>query len=376
MATPTLSELLDSPTRREVEAVVLALQGTTENPISDWFIGAVWRTMMKLERHVIHDLVSNALPAMAEGAYLDTTTEEWIATLARGWYEVDRAAATLARQAIVLACAAGQGPHTITAGAHAFIATDGKRYISATGGTLNGGNTLAIDVQAESPGAARGLVNALAVETVLPGVTVQSAAIDVVVGVSQYGSDEESLESVIVRCDERFPGIEDVPETDRVEDWVRAASAEITRVRLDGDPVNPGGVIVTVAGVSGAVTGGAVTAAQAYVDDRQAITDLNTVQNASNLAINVGGTAYVPAAFEAEVKAAANAAWIAYLASTKIGSKVYFAELLQAVMDAGAIEFSGALVGAGVDGNVALGASEVPIAGGSLLTQIAWLVVP
>ena len=364
-----------TPAREDVEAVLLALQGTTTTPITDWFKGAVWRTMLKLERHVIHDLVANALPAMAEGAYVDTTTEEWIATLARGWYELDRTAAGFARQAITLACdtAPGHGPYTIVADGVILLATDGKRYLSATGGSLTPGNSLDIDVLAESPGAARGLVNALV--TPLPGVTITAAAIDIVASVPQYGADEETLDALKERIDYRWPDIETVDETDRVEVWVKAASTEVTRVRLDADPTYPGGVLVTIAGSSGAVTGGAVTAAQAYVDARQGITDLNTVQNAANLAVNATGSVTVPAARLTEIQAAANAAWVAYLASTQIGSRVFRTELVQAVMDQGAIDSTVALSGAGGDGNVALGSNEVPIAGGALSSQLTWTTV-
>lgn len=362
-----------TPAREDVEAVLLALQGTVENPVTDFFKGGVWRTMMKLERHVIHDLVANALPAMAEGAYPDTTTEEWIATLARGWYELDRIAAGFARQAITIACDTTHGPYTIAADAVIFLATDGKRYISATGGTLNTSNSLALDVLAESPGAARGLVNALV--TSLPGVTVTAAAIDIVSTVPQYGADEETVDALKGRIADRWPDIETVDETDRVEVWVKAASTAVTRVRLDADPTYPGGVLVTIAGVSGAVAGGEVTACQTYVDARQAITDLNTVQNATNAAIDATGSVTVPAARLTEIQAAANAAWIAYLASTQIGDKIFRTELVQAIMDQGAIDCVVALTGAGGDGNVALGSNEVPIAGGDLASQLTWTTV-
>src|SRR5262245_55014424 len=341
-----------TPGRADVEAVLLALQGTAVNPITDWHKGAVWRTMMKLERHIIHDLVANALPAMAEGAYPDTTTEEWVSTLARGWYELDRITAGIAKQAVTLACDGSHGPYTISADTLFLRATDGKIYISSTGGTLNTSSSLAIDVVAESPGAARGLVNSLI--TPLPGVTVALAAIKIISTVSQYGADEETLEALKARIDARWPIIETVDTMDRVEAWVRAASTEVTRVRLDADPTYQGGVLVTIAGVSGAVSGGAVTAAQTYVDDRQAITDLNTVQNASNVSIDTSGTVTVPADVAADIKAAADAAWIAYLASTQIGTKVYRTELVQALMDAGAIDCVVSLTGAGSDGNVAL----------------------
>lgn len=360
-----------TPSREDVEAVLLALQGTIKNPITDFHKGAVWRTMMKLERHVIHDLVANALPAMAEGAYPDTTTEEWVGILARGFYELDRVAAGFARQAITLACAAGKGPHTIAADRQIFLATDGKRYLSATGGTLTGGSTLDIDVLAESPGAARGLVNALV--TSLDGVTVVAAAIDVVGGDPQFGSDQETVEALQERIADRWPDIVTVDEMDRVEHWIREASDEVTRVKPDPDPTYPGGVIWTMAGVSGAVGSGEVTAAQAYIDARQAITDLNTVQNAANLAIDATGTVTVPVDRLAEIQAAANAAWIDYLAVTKIGGKVYKTELIQALMDAGAIDEAVALTGAAGDGNVVLGSNQVPIAGGALASQLTWV---
>jgi hypothetical protein len=372
MSDLTIRGILGAPSREDVLRVILALQATDENPVTDWHVGAVWRTMLKLEAHVIHDLVTNALPDMAEGAYLDTSGDEWITTLARYWYEIDRVQAGIARQTVTLACATGYGPYTIAADRLILSATDGKRYLSETGGSLTGGNTLAIDVIAEGPGAARGLVSGLV--TQLAGVTIADAAIRVITGVPQYGADEESVGSVSNRCDGRWPDIETIGEEDRVSIWAKAASTEITRIRLDADPSWPGGVLVTVAGVSGAVSGGAVTAARAYIDDRQAITDLNTVQNASNLSIDATGTVTVPTEHLAAIQAAADDAWVSYLAGAQIGASVYVSELIQAIMDAGAIDAVVALSGADPNGNVALSSNEVPIAGGSLAAQLTWVV--
>jgi hypothetical protein len=371
MPVPTLAGLLVSPSRDSVKAQLLIYLQRPEFGVTDWHPGAVIRTQLELETEVLEDLVSQVLPIMVAGGYLDSSDKDWLTDLAKGWYARERLLATVAQQTVTLACAAGFGPYNIVAGLLALRATDGRIYYASSGGTLSGGGSLAITAIAESPGQARGLISSLA--TPLQGVTIQAAAIRIISGVSQFGSDEEPDATLLLRCDARWPDDDAIETEDRVATWAKAASTEITRVKLAPDETNSGGVVLTVAGVSGAVSSGAVTAANAYVADRAPITDYVTTQNATNLVVNAGGTVIVPATLEVAAKAAADAAWIAYLAAVQIGAKVYAAELVQAVMDAGAIDFQGATVN-GSGTAVTLGSAEVPVAG-TLPSALTWVAI-
>lgn len=370
---PELADILATPTEDEVGAELLAGFAKKYNPVTDWHEGAVMRTMYELSKEVTFDLVAGAVPEMAKGVFTDTSDGDWLTLLARYWYQRDRSPSGIAVQDVTLVCSAGNGPYTIVAGMTALLATDGSRYFATTGGTLTNGGSLLIEATAESPGAARGLVSQM--DTPLAGVTVQSAAIRIVLSVPQFGADEEGDAALAARCDERFPDLTLVPEEDRVVKWAKAGSDEVTRTKLDPDPTYPGGVIVSLADDTGGVGAGAVVDVQAYIDARAPITDLITAQAAVNATINTGGTVTVARERLLEVQAAAEEAWMAYLSGTQIGGKVRRAELTQALMDAGAIDTTAALGGADADGNVVLGSNEVPVEGATLEVALNWVLI-
>jgi hypothetical protein len=369
----TLAEILASPTKDQILDDLLAEVARSEFPVTDWSSGGVVRTLLALEAEVLFDLISEAIPALAAEGFADTADGDWLTTVARGLFQRDRSLAGFPIQTITLAYAAGSTPTPlpITVGQTAFVATDGRRYVAATGGSLAAGGTLSVDVKAESPGASRGLVTGTAIPTA--GVTVTAAAVKVVSTVPQFGADEEPDAALIERCEARWPSLEDVPDEDRLVRWAKAASTEVTRVRLDADPTYAGGILVTVAGAGGAVTGGAVTAVQEYFDERSAITDLNTAQNATNVQIDATGTVTVSAALADQVKAKAQEAWVAYLLAAQIGTAVFIDELTRAVIDAGAIDITDQeLNGAG---DVALASDQVPTPGDDLADALTWVTV-
>lgn len=375
MTSPALADVLAFAGRIETEATLLSFLGDADFPVTDWNSGAVMRTFLELETEVIDDLITQTLPLVLAEGFPDTSDGDWLTAIAHGLFGIDRVLGTIATQTIKIACDATHGPYVITAGARFFTATDGRRYVAATGGTLSPSGTLTLDVTGESPGAALGLVSAVAKDSPMPGVSLVTAAIKIVSSVPQYGRNDETDNALVARCIARWPSLTDTSDTDRVEVWARAASTEVTRIRLDADNTNPGGVVLTVAGASGAVSGSAVTAVQAYVDARAPITDYITAQNASNLTITATANVTVPVARLADIQAAADAAWNAYLASAQIGATVYRSQLLKAVMDAGAIDIQVLhLNGLGVDVN--LGSSQVPVPDGAgLASLLTWIAV-
>jgi Baseplate J-like protein len=375
----TINDLLPPVALDDVRALVLSFFAVPQNPITDWYSGAVQRTMMELEAAVITDLVGGALPGLALNGYPDSASGDSLTTLAHGWFETDRDPATFATQTVTLICDATHGPYTIAVDRFLAKSTDGAVYSAITGGTLSTGSSLTIDMGAQSPGAARGLIASLI--TALPGVSVQAAAIKIISGVTQFGSDGDDDATVLANIDDRFPDLDTLPTQDRLITWTQQASNDPTRFRLDPDTVNAGGVMLTLADPGGGVAGGVVTAVQTAIDQHLAITDLVTVQAAANVTVNAGngsagtgGTVIVASARLAAVQAAANAAWVAYLASAQIGANVFLLQLEKAVMDAGALNFTGANLN-GVAADFAMGTTQVPVPGGSLATQLTWVTV-
>lgn len=370
--TVALTDLLPLVTIDDAKAIVLAGLDVPENKVTNWYAGAILRTMLELEALVISDAGGGGIPGVAAERFATTAEEESLTEVAHAQWDVDRDPAAVAIQAVVLACDADHGPYAITIGRFIARDTNQARYVAATGGTLSTSSTLAIDMSSMSPGQMRGLVATL--ETSLPGVTVLSAAVKVVSLVAQVGADAETDASVKDRCAARLPDVDATPDEETLVEWAKAAVTSTTRYRLDPDNSNSGGVIFTVAGASGAIPGGDVTTIQAYVRSRLGITDYVTVQNASNATITPAGTATVPAAKAAAVKVAANAAWVAYLSAAKVGAEVFLEQLTKAVMNAGATNFTGAKLN-GSAADVTLSSAEVPVPSGLLADDLDWVLV-
>ena len=373
MSVTDLTDLLAMPSRDAIEAMALTFLANPAFRVTNWNSGGVMRTILEVATEELNDLLNNAIPDQFAEGFVDTSDGDWTAADAHGLYGLDQVRATTAVQTITLACDATHGPYPFTVlSSRIAVATDGRLYTNATTGTLSPSSTLVLDFAGQSPGAAGGLIAALSPP--LPGVTVIAAATKVVGGVPQFGGNDEDDSTLIGRCLARFPDQAAIPAIDRVQKWALASGTEITRTRLDADQVNPGGVLVTVAGISGAVSGGAVTAAQAYIDARSAITDYVIAQNATNLAITISGTVFVPAAIEAQAQAAADASWTAYLTTAQIGATVYLARLAQALADAGVTDTTSLSIGGSPD--ITLTANQVPITSGSVpSTALTWVAV-
>jgi uncharacterized phage protein gp47/JayE len=190
------------------------------------------------------------------------------------------------------------------------------------------------------------------------------------------GKDEEADAALIARCEARWPDLAAIPTQSRYGKWAKAASAEVTRVRLEEDTTYLGKLYVTLAGVAGAVSGGAVTAVQNYIDPRASIGRIIVARNSSARQITAAGTVQVAAAKLVAVQLLAQTLWQAVLFAANIGQVVRVADLVRAVMDAGAIDFTGPLLNGG--GNVALASTEVPILNTAtplLATQLTWQAV-
>jgi hypothetical protein len=381
MTVPTIADLLTPPSADDIEGLLLAYLQVAANPITDWNSGAVQRIMLKVEKQIIVDLLGpgtppalqSALAGLLANGYHDSATDsDSLETLAHGWYGLDVVDGTFAVQTVTLSCDGTHGPYSFTAGLQEGLASDGALYVAAGSGTLSSGGSLALDFHARSVGLAKALISQLA--RPLPGVTVASAAIKVVTGVPQFGSDPEPDADVRAAIAGRFPDLAALGTEDRVITWAKASDPTITRCRLDPDVNTPGAVILTVAGVSGPVGAGVVTAAAAYILVRQPITDVIEVDNAITASVTPGGTVTVRAARLAEVQAEADAAWSAYLASSQIGASVYLLQLIQAVMDAGADNFvSPTLNGLGQD--LGLASHAVPVPAGTLAALLTWVSI-
>jgi len=204
----------------------------------------------------------------------------------------------------------------------------------------------------------------------------------------QQGSDDETNDSVVSRCIGRWPSLGLNNVTDKYVMWVRQCSLDngygIEKVAVRPSATVAGQVDLTIATASGTASGTVVTAVQNYINARSGITEKGNVIAASTLDVVPTGTVTVRNEDIDTVKAAADAAWRAYIIALPIGGDVAtgtpgvvrLSELVQAIMDAGAIDYSGLqLNGAAV--NKALATSTVGVigSGGDLSASLTWTAV-
>lgn len=374
MSVQEISTLLTPPSQDAIEELELAYIAIPVNPVTDWESGGVQKVMWQIEVQILIDLlgpgtppaVASMLAQLAANGYPDSATGESLTTLADGWFDVEANPGAFAVQTVTLACDGSHGPYIITAGINEATASDGKVYVAAAGGTLGSGGSLTVAFDARTVGLAKALITGLA--QALPGVTVSGAT------VTSFGADADNDATIQAACGSRFPTPGAIPSEDRVIAWIMAAGTTTTRVRPTPDPTLAGGVLFTIANATGPVSGGDVTTAAAYVLARQGITDNNTIQNATAANITPGGTVTVPLAQLAAIQAAADAAWVTYLSVSQIGAEVYLLKLIQVVMDAGALNFiDPTLNGTGAD--VVLSSGQVPVAVGTLISELTWMGV-
>jgi uncharacterized phage protein gp47/JayE len=206
--------------------------------------------------------------------------------------------------------------------------------------------------------------------------------------IAQQGADEESDAALRERCRGRWASLSDVPTESLVRLWCRLASPEIARVSVDANPGLPGGIIVTIASGVGGASPAAQLAVRTYILARLrgyvgtpgpadpavgGSAEESVIVNSAKLrSITPTGFVSVPRGLVTQVQQAADRLWLAYLASLDIGGLVREAELVQAIMDAGAIDAEPTLTGGSP--NIQLDPGEVAVvaAGTSLTASLAW----
>lgn len=192
----------------------------------------------------------------------------------------------------------------------------------------------------------------------------------------QPGIAAETDIALIARCYERWPDLTAIPE-DKHSVWAKQANPAIKRVSVIVDPVIGGRYLVTIAGSPGTapLSGTIVTEAQTSIDQQEGITRISLVAAAANTTVtatnSTNGFVKAPAGQLAEIQAAANLAWAAYVDATIIGGVIRVAKLEQILLDAGATDLVGLLINGG--GNLQLATNHAAIAAD--LASLTWIGV-
>ncbi len=145
----TLEELLTEQTSEQVYARVIAYLQDEGFPVTDWEVGGVERTRAKAFTKSLADLVSSVIPTITAGGFVDYAVDAWLRLLAKQRYDLDFNEKTYTKGAMLLACSASAGPHTIAAEQLIARFSSGNRYINTTGGVLASGGTLELAWRSE-----------------------------------------------------------------------------------------------------------------------------------------------------------------------------------------------------------------------------------
>lgn len=328
MAAPTLEELLAPPTSDDAMATLLQRLSGQGFPVTTWQSGDPARTLLQLFADGFADF-GTLMVAIASGGFAALATGDWLTLVAKQVYGLDREDATFTQGTCVLTCTATAPGYTIQAGQLVGISAGGLRFANTTGGNLEAGGTLNVTFQGESPGSAYNVsINTITeLGTPLPGVTINNPDAGSGTWITQVGTDEESDASLQGRCAARWPSLATVATLDVFDLWAKAASNQVTRTLAQTDATVAGQVNLWLAGASGGVAAGVVTAVQAYVDARMLLTSVCVAASATNEPVELQATLYVKAGFEATAIAYAQRAAEWHISSAAINGTLYLSDL-------------------------------------------------
>lgn len=283
----TLANLILEETKAQIYARGLALASAFGLNTTSWSTGDPTRSLYHFVSEILASLEPNVAGFVKSG-FLGYATGDWLTLHAKELYNVDRIEATYASGTVRLANGGG-GLYVLQPGDVTVKASGSRKtYRNVDGGTLasGAGNTLDLVFTADEPGSAS-TANASDINTMvtnLLGVTCNNLG-------ALLGFDEEDDASLRDRCRAKLGTLSASGPRDAydsvVRDPTKTGTMEITRSRTVADSVT-GDVTTYVAGPSGAVSGGAVAAAQTAVEVWAAPLCITpTVANSSSVNIDV-----------------------------------------------------------------------------------------
>jgi uncharacterized phage protein gp47/JayE len=271
----TLDELLIGKTADEILERELSLVQDKGLPITDYFSGAAGRTMLEVNASVTED-VYESVKRIAKWGTLSESEDDWLDARIYDEYLLERNPATFAVHQCVLTCTTGFGPYTISP--NSLWSTtpgqpeDAKAFSVLTGGTLNDGGTLTIEVIAERSGSAYNVApNSITIlRTPLPGVSINNPAMPVInTSLLMTAQDRENDEEYIRRA-RLSRAVIGAGRTDELyEYWARTARSEVKQVKVYSEHPRGQGTVDIVIHGDDVLTSGIVADVNAYIQLRK-----------------------------------------------------------------------------------------------------------
>jgi phage-related baseplate assembly protein len=282
-----LKDLTTPPTEDELLDSFLGIFAQGLLPVTQWQPGSVARTIAKLLAKGCAG-VASVVSKTALSGFNSTATGAWLTILSREVFGNDRYPATFARGSAVLALSSAlAGPYTVAARQLWFV-WNGKLYRNTTGGTLSFASPLTVSFSAESAGADYNAPdNGLAWKTPLAGASVTSSTI------STQGTDEETDASLRLRNSGKWGTVGIAANAAGYQALARAASVQVTRCRVRENYPVDGTITLRLAGPSGGVDAGVLSAVDAYINGpaivRRALCTTVVVQSSDEQTVVIAG---------------------------------------------------------------------------------------
>ncbi len=304
--TTTSSQLLTPPTKDEIVQLVIDELASLGYPADAWQVGSVHRNLIEAFSKM-YEQSGYALLDLAAARYNDTATGPYLTKLSKSHFNHDRKLATPTRGYLRLTSAAtAPSAYTIDMGANQIIVKDaihGYTYRNVTGGTLNIGSTLDVEILAETPASNRDVAHdtITTMVTGLAGVTCNNPVRDSGSWIIINGSDIER--DVALRERNRLKVTTfaiSAPPAKAYEYHALNGSTSVTRAFCDDS--NPRGTNtfdLYVAGASGPVSTTVLTQVDDYIRGntdgvgRLGINANMLVKTASSAPVPIGGQIYI-----------------------------------------------------------------------------------
>jgi len=260
---PSLASLLVTESKAAIYARGLSVATALGLDVTSWVAGDPTRSLYHFVSTVLEAVELQVSGYVASG-FLDYAAGDWLTLLAAQVFGVTRVDATFAETTVTLTNSGG-GIYPISPGdVRVKSSLSGKTYTNATGGTLAGVSTLDLTFVADEAGSgsSAGATEINTMVTAMLGVTCTNAT-------AAVGLDAETNSSLRDRCRAKLGMLSPNGPRDAYNFVVRSSDltsvTDITRSRTIGNATT-GDVMIVVAGASGPVAGGSVTAAQAAVE--------------------------------------------------------------------------------------------------------------
>ncbi len=296
-----LSALLLQQSKADIYAAALTLATSLGLPVTAWLPGDPTRSLYYLEAEILEALEAVVVGFIQSGfldyaavPLPDGSTNPWLAIIAKQGFNFDVPGATFAKTDSVVLTNGGGGVYDLNTGDVTFKnSTTGATYHNTTGGHLAGsGGTLSVTVVADVAGSA-GSAGATQIDTLvttLLGVTCSNA-------VAAVGLDAQAPSLTVQQCRNKQSSFS--PNGPPSAYSFVALNSDLTgidtptRARVYPDSTT-GDVLMYVAGASGGLSGGDVTAVQNAVNLKATPLCITpTVTSASNVVVPVTYTLWI-----------------------------------------------------------------------------------